>query len=463
MTKWISNRTTTELGEVSPEKHAVTGQREPGAGSLKAAPHVLRRNWKALAAVITVVAIATAVWATRRGGGAATVGAVSANGETATVEKRDFVRAVRLHGTTSAVESFPITVPRMSGAPGGGQLIITRLASSGARIKKGDLLVEFDRQNQVRNALDRRAEYLDLEEQIKKKIAEQAAAQAKDQTDLTQARNDAEKARLETRKNEVISKIDAEKNNQRLAEAEAKLKQLEATKELKQQAYQADLRILEIRRDRAKNAMLYAEGNAQKMVITSPIDGLVVLGLIWKQNTQAEVTEGDEVRPGQPILQVVNPKTMEVRARVNQADMPFLKVGQRAEFRLDAFPNLVFSGKLERVAAMGAPSSMNEYVRNFAAVFSIDGDDARLLPDLAAAVDAEIERVPGALVAPRDALVAEGDQRFLRVRNGNGWEKRAVKVIGESDVEAALESGVQAGDVVMRNAAGAPAVAGGKT
>lgn len=438
-------------------------RREPRLGDasrprLSGPMDALRRNWKVLAAALVVAVIALTVWLARRT--PATAGAV-AGGDTATVERRDFIRSLRLHGTTAAVESFPITVPRMAGQPGGGQLIITRMATAGSRVERGDLLVEFDRQNQVRNALDRRAEYLDLEEQIKKKIAEQAAAQAKDETDLTQARNDLEKARLETRKNEVISKIDAEKNNQRLEEAEAKLKQLEQSRELKQSAYRADLRILEIRRDRARNAMKYAEGNAEKMAIKSPIDGLVVLGLIWKNNTQAEVTEGDEVRPGQPILQVVNPKSMEVRARVNQADMPFLKVGQKAEFRLDAFPNLIFTGKLERVAAMGVPSGMNEYVRNFAAVFSIDGEDARLLPDLAAAVDAELERLPNALVVPRDALLNENSLTFVQVRNGSGWDKRPVKVIGESNVDVAVESGVETGQVVLRNAA-ATLRAGGK-
>jgi multidrug efflux pump subunit AcrA (membrane-fusion protein) len=400
--------------------------------------------------------LAFGYWLLRR----APAEAATADGvRTAKVERRDFVRSLRIHGTTAAVESFPITVPRMAGAPGGGQLIITKLAASGTRVQPGDLLVEFDRQNQIRNALDRQAEYLDLEEQIKKKIAEQAAGKAKDDTELEQARNDAEKARLEMRRNEVVSRIDAEKNKQRLEEAEAKVKQLEATYQLKRTAERADLRILEIRRDRAQRAMLHAEGNAEKMAIRSPIEGLVVINMVWKGGSMGEVLEGDEVRPGLPIMQVVNPQSMEVRARVNQADVPFLKPGQRAEFRLDAFPDLVFGGKLERVAAMGSSSGMNEFVRNFAAVFSIEGSDARLLPDLAAAVDAEIERIPNALVVPRDSLLAEDGKMYIRVQKNGGWEKRVVKVIGQSDTLAAIEAGADAGDVVLTSTS--TGVAGG--
>ncbi len=422
--------------------------------AFKRAAAFFRRRWKATTALAVVLAVAYGLWFSRRTPAEAAAAAVAG---TARIERRDFVRTLRVHGTTAAVESFPITVPRMSGGPGGGQLIITKLALSGSRVNQGDLLVEFDRQNQVRSALDRRAEFLDFEEQIKKKIAEQAALKAQDDTELTQARNDLQKAQLEMRRNEVLSRIDAEINKQRLEEAQARLKQLEATYQLKRTAARADLRILEIRRDRARAAMLHAEGNSERMAIRSPIDGLVVINTVWKGGSMGEVLEGDEVRPGLPILQVVNPASMEVRSRVNQADVAFLRVGQSAEFRLDAFPDLVFHGKLERISAMGAASNMNEKVRHFAAVFSVQGNDSHLLPDLAAAVDTELERLPNALVAPRDALLNEDGKTFLRVQSGNGWEKREVKVIGQNDVEVALESGVEPSEVVQRSAAAATA------
>src|SRR5690349_7949995 len=80
---------------------------------------------------------------------------------TAIVTRGDFVRSVRLQGTVEALSFYSIAAPRLSG-PGSGSLIVTKLASSGKPVKKGDLLVEFDRQTQVRNALDRQAEYVDF-------------------------------------------------------------------------------------------------------------------------------------------------------------------------------------------------------------------------------------------------------------------------------------------------------------
>ena len=70
------------------------------------------------------------------------------------VKRGDFRDTVRLHGTVGAVESKMILAPRLSGQTGG-MMIITRIVGNGTRVREGDLLVEFDSQNQLRNVLDR--------------------------------------------------------------------------------------------------------------------------------------------------------------------------------------------------------------------------------------------------------------------------------------------------------------------
>ena len=123
------------------------------------------------------------------------------------------------------------------------------------------------------------------------------------------------------------------------------------------------------------------------MRITAPMDGLVVLKSIWKQGTMGEVQEGEEVRSGIPILEVVDPTTMRVRANVNQADAVFLKPGAPVRVTLDSYPARPFPGKVEYVSPVAITSSMSQRVRTFLAVFSVEGTDEHLLPDLAAAVD----------------------------------------------------------------------------
>ena len=53
-----------------------------------------------------------------------------------------------------------------------------------SRVKRGDLLVEFDRQAQIRNSLDQQAEYDKLVSQVAEEQAKEDEARAKNETEL---------------------------------------------------------------------------------------------------------------------------------------------------------------------------------------------------------------------------------------------------------------------------------------
>ena len=137
--------------------------------------------------------------------------------------------------------------------------------------------------------------------------------------------------------------------------------------------------------------MLHAEANADLMQVRSPLDGVVVLNTIWKQGTMGEVQEeGDQIRPGVPFMQVVNPATMQVRVMANQQDFPSLQVGRAAKVRLDAYPDLVFDAKLDQLAPIGEGGDFSSKLRTFVVIVSIAGNDPKLMPDLSAAVDVDV-------------------------------------------------------------------------
>jgi HlyD family secretion protein len=147
--------------------------------------------------------------------------------------------------------------------------------------------------------------------------------------------------------------------------------------------------MLEIQRDRTKNAWDHAVTNAANMRIVSPLEGLVVLRSVFKGGTMAEMQEGEEVRAGIPILEVVDPSAMRVRAAVNQADVASLAPGMTVRITLDSYPSRTFTGRLDQLSPVATSSSMSPRVRTFVALFSIDGRDEHLLPDLAAAIDVQ--------------------------------------------------------------------------
>lgn len=310
---------------------------------------------------------------------------------------------IRFSGTVEATRARTVLVPRLAGqtAP---TLVITRLVAAGAHVHAGDVIVEFDRQEQMRIARDRRADAVDLDGQIQKKRADQAIAQAADETALQEAERNVGRAELDVRTNELLSKVSAEKNSLALEQAQAQFKQLRETFVLKRRAAEADVQILEIRRQRAELAVHYAESNAALMSVPAPFSGLVVLKQVWKGNSQAEVGLGEEVRPGLAILDIVDASAMQVRALINQADIGLVTPGQSARIRLDAYPQLQFTGRVETIAPLGVASGLTAKVHSFTAIVSINGVDPQLMPDLTAS----IEIVAAAAVPPAPSAGTAG-------------------------------------------------------
>jgi hypothetical protein len=150
-------------------------------------------------------------------------------------------------------------------------------------------------------------------------------------------------------------------------------------------------------------------------------------------------------------MQVVNPARMQIRARVNQADIEELREGQSVHIGLDAYPELAFTGKIASIAAVAQTSAFSGKARTLIVIFSIGGTDPKLLPDLSSAVDIELNRQPNVLVTPRDAVMAENGKSFVLVKSGSGYDKREVKLGAANDAEQVIVSGVEKGAVLLRN------------
>ena len=375
--------------------------------------------------------------------------AAAGSDSTARVERKTFRQTLRLHGTTQAARSFVVLAPRLEGAQVG-SMVITKLASAGLHVNQGDLLVEFDSQAQEKDYLDKKSTYDNLVSQVDQKRGDEEITRAKDDTALKQAEDELQRAQLELQKNEIVSKIDAEKNQEAVDEAQATLAQLKQTYQLKRNAGTAAIRILEIQRDRAQEAMRYAQSNAAKMVVHAPMPGVVVHNTIWLGGRMGTVEQGDQVRPGVPFLQVVDPSKMEVRVDVNQVDLQKLHPGQTAAVGLDAYPGLAIPAELDELSPLGHPGQFADRVRSFTATFSVHGSDPRLLPDLSAALDLELGSQAGVLMIPCQSVAIESGQAYVWVKNSRSFEKREVKLGPRNDLETIVLSGLVEGDIIRR-------------
>ena len=210
-----------------------------------------------------------------------------------------------------------------------------------------------------------------------------------DDTAIKTAENDLALARLETTKNDVLPRIDAEKNTLSLQAAEAKLPSLRTSVALKRKAAAAELEILEVKRDRA--ARVGAPRRAQPPMRCScarPIDGLVVPGRSGRAARWANPRKATKCGRASRCSTSSSPGAMRVKVKVNQVDVHRLQVGMPARVTLDAYPGSSYPARLTQISPIAAPGQFSPKVRTFARhLRHRRRRTPRLAPDLSAAVD----------------------------------------------------------------------------
>lgn len=366
---------------------------------------------------------------------------------TVKVRRANFLRVLRLAGTTKAVHSVSIVTPRLAGSAMG-SLVVTSIVPTGTRMKKGQVLVKFDRQKQYQNYLDKQATYRGLSGQLAVKRAAEDAARAKDQAALKKAVNAVATAKLQVMQSQFATRIQAEIDKETLQEDEAALKQLRQTYALKRQSAAAAIRDLQIQQQRAHQSMEHALQNARKMVIRSPVDGIVVLNQTFISGTIGYAQAGSSLYPGQSFMRVVDPSVMEAQVLVNQVDLPALQVGQQAEVHLVAYPDLSFPARLESLSPLGEPGQFSRRIMTFTAIFSIQGSNPKLMPDLSAAVDVRLQSEKDVLLVPIQSVAGSGKASYVWLATGSGFSKHQVRTGPENDLDVVIESGLEPGETI---------------
>jgi multidrug resistance efflux pump len=301
-------------------------------------------------------------------------------------------RTVRVTGIIQPVKSYVVQVPVIQGQ--GANLTLTRLVANGIKVRKGDLLAEFDEVKELQALRDASAKYDDLSHQVEQKAAEHRNNAAKRESDLEQAKADLAKAEIEARKGPILSDIDREKNEITLADAREHVARSMQASRYHEQAEAAESRVLELQRDRQKVAVDRAKSNISKLELRAPLDGMVALENVWRNNSMGHAEEGDQLWPGSPILRLFDPSEMQVNASIEEPDVAALAPGTDAIVHVDAFAALTFHAKFESASPV-ASSALGSPIKSFAARFRLLESDPHLLPDLSAAVDIQLPAAPG--------------------------------------------------------------------
>jgi HlyD family secretion protein len=368
------------------------------------------------------------------------------------VKRGEFDPKIYAVGEVRASHFATISAPQI----GGGTLQITHLLRTGARVKKGDLVLEFDPSEQQFKYEQSRSEVEQADQEIIKAKADAAVQAATDKVALLKARFDLRRAQLEVEKNELLSTIDAKKNELALEEAQRALDQLE--QDIKSHAVSgaASIGLAQEKRHKAQLSMDQAKQNIEKMKVTASIDGVVAIeknrdssgGFFFDGMAIPDYREGDQATPGRAIAKVIDPNDMEIAANLNERDRNNVKVGQHAQIVLDALPSQVFDGVVKTVGGMSAHNFWeDEQGGHFEITLSVPGSDPRLHAGFTVQVAIAGDLRKNVLYVPRQAVFARDGKHIVYVRKGSDFEAQEVQVEAETEGRA-LVDGVNAGTII---------------
>jgi len=380
-------------------------------------------------------------------------------------DRGDVRRSIRISGDTAAYNVAAVTTPRIRGRGLSGQMTLIKFADAGKWVTRGTVVAEFDTQTHLLKLDDQKAKVVQREANILKVKANQSIEVERDRVAASKAKFDLDKARLDLRTTAVKSAIVAARLKMAVEEAEVNLDVAQRELRLARRARRAELRSTEIRRDQELIDQKRAEMNIDRMVIQAPIDGMVVRMSNTSGRPASEIANGDQVRSGTHLMNIVDTTTMVLDATVNQADSQLMRTGLPAEVRLDAYPESLYAARVAAVGSMAGSatggggrggrggmsrSGGGRFLRSVPIEITLLTKDERVIPDLSASADVIISVAKDVVRVPREAVRFDADQAWVEVatENSHVFERRNIEVGLVSDVLVEVVAGLEPGPAV---------------
>jgi multidrug resistance efflux pump len=220
--------------------------------------------------------------------------------------------------------------------------------------------------------LQRRMEDLSKRDLIAKQDFDDAQAKAEEsEQKMKSARERYDLVLAGTRTEEI------ERARQRLAETEAKLRQLKRGFR-KEEVAQAKSEV-----EAARSRVELIRSQLDETVIKAPVDAVVEV---------LDLEPGDLVGAGKPMATLLRTNSLWVRAYLPEAKLGFVKTGAKVRVRVDSFPNRDFAGIVRRVSRQAefTPRNVQTWEERVLQVFQtevvIDDPDHVLRPGMNADV-----------------------------------------------------------------------------
>jgi HlyD family secretion protein len=292
---------------------------------------------------------------------------------TAKVEKIDLVSKVTANGKIQAKRKVDMSALVM------GQ-IVNLAVKEGDHVKHGQLLLQIDKVQLAAQAQGREASFAAMRHDLD-------AAKA----NAAQAKFDYERANQNFQA-KILAEADFQKAKSSLDSAEATL----AATEQRMNSTSADL--------------VASRDSLSKTTVTSPLDGIVTALPI----KEGEVTVvGTMNNAGTQLMTISDMGEVEAVMMVDETSVPQVKIGQKANLSIDAYPNRKFEGTVTEVGSSPIPKNdpdllaltANSEAINFKVKIRLDQPPDTIRPGFSVTADIVTGRIDGATAIPIQALI----------------------------------------------------------
>jgi membrane fusion protein (multidrug efflux system) len=245
---------------------------------------------------------------------------------------------------------------------------------------------------------------------------------------------------------QVLAQLDDEKLVLDLAEARARLMQLESEFKRNQQLHQKRIVSTEVfERVKSDFEMQKAKVGMAKLMkdyasIRAPIGGVVAERMIKKGNMLPQNEACFKITDFDPLLAVLH---------VPEKEMSKLKKEQTAVLSVDALPNAEFSGKIERISPVVDPGT-----GTFKVTVTVTDKKRILKPGMFSRVRIVYDRHIDTLLLPKDAVLIEGNESVVFVVTDKKVQRKIVEIGYINTTHMEIKSGLKAGDTVVQTGIG---------
>lgn len=266
-----------------------------------------------------------------------------------------------------------------------------------------------------------------------------------------------ENARLEADRRTASGEVEAARIRLDLATKEAaraqRLYERKAFSERQMQAADSDLKAAKAQYDAAVKR-LEALGNSPSAeglrasvgsanasyTIRAPLSGYV---------TQVNKSIGEQVAPGEAIVEISNLNTVWVEAPIFEKDLSRLAGNVSAIFTTPAYPDQEFKGTVVDIGAV-----IDEQTRATKVIFQLPNDGRALRLGMQANVRLEAGEQVTAMMIPKEAVLEhEGKKIVYVLLSGEEFERREVTIGDELGRKVAVLSGLNKGERVVTQGA----------